>query len=42
MINSSDHKMKKFGYNKLIALIETGMQICYKIFDLLWLKEGNE
>ena len=35
--------MQPFGLNKVVALAQddSDMQLCYKIFDILWLKIQN-
>lgn len=32
-----------FGLNKVVALgQDSDMQLCYKVFDMLWVKKENE
>ena len=35
--------MAPFGLNKVVAMgQDSDMQLCYKIFDMLWVKKNNE
>jgi ATP-dependent DNA ligase len=35
--------MMPFGLNKVVALgQDSDMQLCYKVFDMLWVKTENE
>jgi ATP-dependent DNA ligase len=35
--------MMPFGLNKVVALgQDSDMQLCYKVFDMLWVKKENE
>lgn len=44
VIERGSLKMVSFGLNKVVALDKDNSEqrLCYKIFDLLWLKEENE
>ena len=36
-------KMQPFGLNKVVALgQDSDMQLCYMVFDILWLRMDNE
>ena len=44
MIEKDTHKMVPFGLNKVVALNRDSEEhrLCYKIFDILWLKSDGE
>jgi ATP-dependent DNA ligase len=44
VIEKDGHKMVPFGMNKVVALDKDNSEqrLCYKIFDILWLKEEEE
>jgi DNA ligase 4 len=44
VVDKEEHKMMPFGLNKSVAVgHETeNLQLCFKVFDILWLKVENE
>lgn len=43
VLEKESFKMMPFGLNKLVASgEEADMQLCYKIFDILWVKKEQE
>ena len=40
VIEKSTNKIMPFGMNKAVALgQDADMELCYKVFDILWLKK---
>ena len=43
MLEKNTLEMQPFGLNKVVALgQDSDMQLCYKIFDLLWVRKDSE
>jgi len=43
VVEKNSFKVMPFGLNKLVASgEEADMQLCYKIFDILWVKKDDE